>query len=91
MPNVESGLVRITRREPPQTTATREQVFTVIDNAFAQRRKMLRAALSGLCGSSAAASEALEAAGIDPQARGEVLDVHDFARLAQVLAEREIL
>ena len=90
VPNVESGLVRITRREPPQTTATREQVFTVIDNAFAQRRKMLRAALSGLCGSSAAASEALEAAGIDPQARGEVLDVHDFARLAQVLAEREI-
>lgn len=91
VPNVESGLVRITRREPPQTTATREQVFTVIDNAFAQRRKMLRAALSGLCGSSAAASEALEAAGIDPQARGEVLDVHDFARLAQVLAERGIL
>lgn len=88
VPNVDSGLVRITRREPPQTTATRDQVFAVIDAAFAQRRKMLRAALSGMCGSSSAASEALVAAGIDPQARGEVLDVGDFARLAQVLVER---
>ena len=47
VPNVESGLVRIVRRDPPPTRATRELVFTVIDAAFAQRRKMLRSALSG--------------------------------------------
>ncbi|OYO03748.1 16S rRNA (adenine(1518)-N(6)/adenine(1519)-N(6))-dimethyltransferase RsmA [Enemella evansiae] len=83
VPNVDSGLVRMVRREPPSTTATREQVFTVIDLAFAQRRKMLRSALSGICGSSAAATEALERAGVDPQARGESLLVQDFARIAE--------
>lgn len=83
VPNVESGLVELVRRDPPATTATRGEVFAVIDAAFAQRRKMLRSALSGIFGSSAAASTALEAAGIDPQARGEVLTVTDFARIAE--------
>jgi 16S rRNA (adenine1518-N6/adenine1519-N6)-dimethyltransferase len=83
VPNVDSGLVELVRREAPVTTATREEVFAVVDAAFAQRRKMLRSALSGVFGSSAAASEALTAAGIDPQARGEVLTVTDFARIAE--------
>lgn len=56
-PNVDSGLVRLTRREPPTTGASREEVFAVIDAAFAQRRKMLRSALSGLFGSSAISSK----------------------------------
>jgi 16S rRNA (adenine1518-N6/adenine1519-N6)-dimethyltransferase len=85
VPNVESGLVQIVRREAPVTTATREQVFAVVDAAFAQRRKMLRSALSGLVGSSAAASEVLVAADVDPQARGEMLEVADFARIAEQL------
>jgi 16S rRNA (adenine1518-N6/adenine1519-N6)-dimethyltransferase len=83
VPNVESGLVAINRRLPPATTATRDQVFAVIDAAFAQRRKMLRSALAGLAGSSTAASAAALAAGLDPQARGETLDVTDFTRLAE--------
>ena len=83
MPNVDSGLVRITRHEPPVTSASREEVFAVVDAAFAQRRKMLRAALAGIFGSSAAASEALQAAGVDPQARGETLTVEQFARIAE--------
>lgn len=85
VPNVDSGLVRLVRRDPPPTTATREQVFAVVDAAFGQRRKMLRAALAGLAGSSAAASEHLVAAGVDPQARGETLTVDDFARVAEQL------
>ncbi|MGC4152728.1 MAG: 16S rRNA (adenine(1518)-N(6)/adenine(1519)-N(6))-dimethyltransferase RsmA [Propionicimonas sp.] len=88
VPNVDSGLVSFTRREPPATTATREQVFTVIDGAFAQRRKMLRGALSGLFGSSQAASDALAAAGVDPQARGEVLGIGDFVKVAEMLEAR---
>jgi len=83
VPNVESGLVAINRRLPPATTATRDQVFAVIDAAFAQRRKMLRSAMAGLAGSSTAASAAAVAAGLDPQARGETLDVTDFTRLAE--------
>jgi 16S rRNA (adenine1518-N6/adenine1519-N6)-dimethyltransferase len=83
VPNVESGLVAIERREPPKTSATRDQVFAVIDAAFGQRRKMLRSALAGLAGSPAAASAAVAAAGLDPKARGETLDVTDFARIAE--------
>jgi 16S rRNA (adenine1518-N6/adenine1519-N6)-dimethyltransferase len=83
VPNVESGLVTIDRRPQPETTAIRDQVFAVVDAAFAQRRKMLRSALAGLAGSSAAASSAMAAAGLDPKARGETLDVTDFARIAE--------
>jgi 16S rRNA (adenine1518-N6/adenine1519-N6)-dimethyltransferase len=85
VPNVESGLVAIERRESPQTQATRSQVFTVVDAAFGQRRKMLRSALAGLAGSSAAASAAIDAAGLDPQTRGEMLDISEFARIAEQL------
>jgi 16S rRNA (adenine1518-N6/adenine1519-N6)-dimethyltransferase len=83
VPNVESGLVRLVRRDPPATTAAREDVFALIDAAFAQRRKTLRAALAGWAGSAAAAEVALRAAGISPQARGETLTVAEFARLAE--------
>jgi 16S rRNA (adenine1518-N6/adenine1519-N6)-dimethyltransferase len=85
VPNVDSGLVRLVRRDPPVTTASRAEVFAVIDAAFAQRRKTLRAALAGWAGSASAAEEALRAAGIDPSARGETLDVAAFGRLAVAL------
>lgn len=85
VPNVESGLVRLVRSDPPQSTASRQRVFQVVDAAFAQRRKMLRSALSGLFGSSASASEAIVAAGLDPTARGELLSIEQFARLSEQL------
>jgi 16S rRNA (adenine1518-N6/adenine1519-N6)-dimethyltransferase len=83
VPTVDSGLVSIARRPPPETTASREQVFMIIDAAFGQRRKMLRGALAGLAGAPALASERLVAAGVDPQSRGETLSVSDFARIAE--------
>jgi 16S rRNA (adenine1518-N6/adenine1519-N6)-dimethyltransferase len=83
VPQVESGLVSLERREPPVTKATREQVFSCIDAAFAQRRKTLRAALAGWAGSGAAAESVLRAAGIDPGLRGERLSVEDFAAIAE--------
>lgn len=82
-PKIQSGLVAFTRREPPETTATREQVFAVIDAAFAQRRKTLRAALAGWAGGAPEAERCLIAAGVAPSARGEVLDIHAFARIAE--------
>ncbi|CAM3979675.1 16S rRNA (adenine(1518)-N(6)/adenine(1519)-N(6))-dimethyltransferase RsmA [Smaragdicoccus niigatensis] len=84
-PQVMSGLVRIDRYEEspwPTDTEFRKRVFTVVDAAFAQRRKTLRAALAGWAGSAPAAEEALRAAGIDPAARGETLTTADFVRLA---------
>lgn len=87
VPNVDSGLVGLERRTPPVTSATRQQVFSLVDAAFAQRRKMLRAALAPVFGSSAQASDAIQTAGIDPMVRGEVLSIGDFARLAQQLPQ----
>jgi 16S rRNA (adenine1518-N6/adenine1519-N6)-dimethyltransferase len=81
-PNVDSGLVAWTRREPPATTVTREQVFAVIDAAFAHRRKALRPSLRELAGSAEAAEQALARAGIDPMTRGEALRIDDFVRIA---------
>ena len=81
-PNVDSGLVAFTRTSPPRSDVSQRQVFAVIDAAFAQRRKTLRAALAGWAGSAARAEELLINAGISPQARGEQCDITDFANLA---------
>ena len=86
VPNVDSGLVRLERHDPPVTTASRAEVFVVIDAAFAQRRKMLRSALAGWAGSPAAAEEVLRRAGVEPTARGETLDIAAFARIAAARA-----
>jgi len=85
MPNVESSLVAWTRRPEPGDDAHRLRTFAVVDAAFAQRRKTMRAALSGLAGSGPLAEEALVAADISPQARGEMLSVEEFARLGALL------
>lgn len=87
-PNVDSGLVAWTRREPPATTATREQVFAVVDAAFAQRRKALRGVLRSLAPAERV-DAALEQAGISPLARGETLTVEDYVRIAEALASQE--
>jgi 16S rRNA (adenine1518-N6/adenine1519-N6)-dimethyltransferase len=82
VPNVDSRLVALARRDPPAATADREEVFAVVDAAFRQRRKTLRAALAGWAGSAPRAERLLRAAGLDPGARGESLGVGEFARLA---------
>ncbi|MGL5864834.1 MAG: 16S rRNA (adenine(1518)-N(6)/adenine(1519)-N(6))-dimethyltransferase RsmA [Dermatophilaceae bacterium] len=82
VPNVDSALVALERREPPASTANRQRVFSCIDAAFAQRRKTMRAALAAWAGSASAAEAVLRAAGVDPRARGEQLDVAAFARIA---------
>ncbi len=85
VPNVDSALVALRRRTPPGDDALRRSTFAVVDAAFAQRRKTLRAALSALAGSGEAAERALVAAGVDPRTRGEMLDVAAFSRVAQTL------
>ncbi|GIF70551.1 16S rRNA (adenine(1518)-N(6)/adenine(1519)-N(6))-dimethyltransferase RsmA [Asanoa siamensis] len=82
VPNVDSGLVAFTRREPPRADVPRADVFRVVDAAFAQRRKTLRAALAGWAGGADRAARVLVAAGVDPGARGESLPVEAFADIA---------
>ena len=84
VPNVDSVLVAFAvHDEPIGTEIERSETFGLIEAAFAQRRKMLRQALSGVFGGGSAASAALEAAGIDPTLRGEQLSVQDFLRVAR--------
>ncbi len=84
VPHVDSVLVAWERHDPPVTTASRERVFQVVDAAFAQRRKTLRAALRVLA-PVASIEAALATAGVEPSARGEQLDVAAFARIAEAL------
>ncbi len=89
VPNVDSGLVELIRTAPPRDDVDRAEVFAVVDAAFAQRRKMLRSALSGWAGGSERAIALLEAAGVDPTARGESLDVAQFAAIAAAARDGE--
>ena len=88
VPGVDSCLVSFTRTDPPATSASREQVFAVIDAAFGQRRKTLRAALASWAGSAREAERLVRAAGLDPGARGEALGIAEFARIAEAVLAR---
>ena len=90
VPRVDSGLVAFTVGDDPAAAQPavrpRETVFAVIDAAFSQRRKTLRAALAGWAGSAAAAERVLRAAGIDPGRRGESLGIAEFTAIAAARA-----
>jgi 16S rRNA (adenine1518-N6/adenine1519-N6)-dimethyltransferase len=81
-PNVDSGLVAFERREPPATSASREEVFAVIEAAFSQRRKTVRSALSRWIPDRDRLDQVFRVTGIDPGLRGEMLGITDFAALA---------
>ncbi|MFY1696038.1 MULTISPECIES: 16S rRNA (adenine(1518)-N(6)/adenine(1519)-N(6))-dimethyltransferase RsmA [unclassified Solwaraspora] len=88
VPNVDSGLVAFSCRQPPpvppgeSSERFRRRVFAVVDAAFAQRRKTLRAALAGWAQGADRAAQVLTAAGVAPGARGEALGVAQFAAIA---------
>ncbi len=87
VPNVDSSLVRFVRHQNAGDEVLRKTTFKIIDAAFAQRRKMMRAALSDICGSSSEASAVIEASGIDPTIRGEALELADFIKIAITLSK----
>ena len=85
VPNVNSGLVAFTRRPPPEPGVPREEVFAVVDAAFAQRRKTLRAALARWVGGPDAAEAIRRGAGVDPGTRGESLTVAEFTCISRYM------
>lgn len=79
-PKVESAVVRIETRRDRPSPAGLAALQRVTEAGFGQRRKMLRSSLKSVGG------EALcEAAGIDPSARAETVDVTGWLRLADAL------
>ncbi|MDQ3569317.1 MAG: 16S rRNA (adenine(1518)-N(6)/adenine(1519)-N(6))-dimethyltransferase RsmA [Actinomycetota bacterium] len=83
-PRVESSLVAVERLVHPAVRAEEGRLLALVSAGFAHRRKMLRRALSGLVG-----TEVLVAAGIDPEARAEELDIQAWGRLAQCATDNE--
>jgi 16S rRNA (adenine1518-N6/adenine1519-N6)-dimethyltransferase len=88
VPNVDSSLVKFIRHQPLGDEALRRRTFDLIDRAFGQRRKMLRAIYSDIYGGSGEAERALLSVGIDPTIRGESLSVQRFAAIAKELDRR---
>ncbi len=80
-PNVDSVLVSLSRRPPP-VHVDEVALWTVIDNAFEQRRKSMRSALARLGLAPEDTAAALAACGIDPLTRPERLGLPEFACLA---------
>ena len=82
-PNVDSALVVMQAETPPGDPALRAATFSLVDAAFSQRRKMIRASLREALGGEQATAEIMRVAGVDPTLRPEQLGVTDFVRLAQ--------
>lgn len=78
-PNVDSAVVTLT---PLGAGPEGEPFRSLVKRAFAQRRKQLRNAWSGLLPSGEELGAAAERAGIDLSLRGECLAVADFERMA---------
>ena len=85
IPRVDSGLVSFIRTR--QTEVDRKLLFSIIDAAFAQRRKTLRSGLAGLAGSPAIAEQWLEDCGLSIRTRGEELALEDFEALVRAFPQ----
>ena len=88
VPNVDSVMVRITRRDDALPAPARARVVEVVEAAFAQRRKTLRNTLRALA-PRGLLDRAFAAAGLDGGARAEELSTEDFVRLAAALDAEE--
>jgi 16S rRNA (adenine1518-N6/adenine1519-N6)-dimethyltransferase len=86
-PNVDSGLVRITKSTDRQDETLRQRLFQIVDGAFGQRRKTLRSSLSNYFGSSVKVDEVLAKAGVASSLRGEQLDLNQFLAIAKAAGE----
>jgi 16S rRNA (adenine1518-N6/adenine1519-N6)-dimethyltransferase len=88
-PKVHSSVIRLTRRERPAVTVhDSERFWKVVRGAFAYRRKTLANSLAiALRVDRGVIVRALVACNLPTEIRGERLDLGDFARLADALAE----
>ncbi len=87
-PKVNSSVLCFEPLLQPRVPVADHRFFQrVVKGAFSQRRKTLRNALVGSGFGFDGLEAILAGAGIDPGRRGETLNLAEFARLAEVLAE----
>lgn len=91
-PNVDSAILKMTRREQPLVEVKDEDFFFRVSKiSFVHRRKTLWNNLTSHFGKSEEVKtkleQALENANIKPSIRGEALSIPDFARLSDALSE----
>ncbi|WP_044340635.1 16S rRNA (adenine(1518)-N(6)/adenine(1519)-N(6))-dimethyltransferase RsmA [Rossellomorea aquimaris] len=89
-PNVDSAVIRLTKREkPPVEVISEDFFFTVTRSSFAQRRKTILNNLSSQLPQGKEKKdlilEALSAAGVEPTRRGETLTIQEFGLLSDAL------
>ena len=92
-PNVGAAVIRLTRHEnPPVQVKDEKLMFRLIRASFNQRRKTLTNGLnnaSDLSFSKEEVAQALEKMDLSPTIRGEALTLEQFAKLSDLLGERE--
>ena len=86
-PKVDSAVIRLdVRSAPPVKLLEEAAYFEVVKHGFAQRRKTLLNALTGMRGmDKAAVGAALESAGIDARRRAETLGIDELAAVANAI------
>jgi len=86
-PKVDSAVVKLTLYQEPPVTCCEETLFKVIKGAFAQRRKTLVNSLSTVIGHipKSALAEIITSCGFAEGVRGETLDIHAFAKIANAI------
>jgi 16S rRNA (adenine1518-N6/adenine1519-N6)-dimethyltransferase len=81
-PKVDSAVVRLVPRPAGEIRVEDRAMYaSVVRDAFGQRRKTLRNALSRICD-----ADAIEAGGVDPMLRAEQVPVDAFVTLANALS-----
>ena len=90
-PKVDSAVIQITLYDEPPVKVNDEKLFfKAIKAAFEQRRKTLVNALSGKMDiSKEYITAAVVEAGLDPNIRGERLDIAEFAILSDIIKRKQ--
>ncbi|MBF8808458.1 MAG: 16S rRNA (adenine(1518)-N(6)/adenine(1519)-N(6))-dimethyltransferase RsmA [Enterococcus lacertideformus] len=92
-PNVDSAILKLTRRSQPAVAVTDEKAFFRLTKAaFQQRRKTLWNNLQSVYGKDDETKNwlttSLEKANIDPKRRGETLSLEEFAALSNAMEDK---
>jgi len=91
-PDVDSAILRVTRRAQPVFAADPSELFRLIKAGFGEKRKQLKNSLSGgLNLSTDLTTKLLDEASLEPMARAQELSLDNWERLYRVAVEHEVV